>query len=112
MEYEKHFEFKQKSQRCLGIFQKNLQLMKKGFAIGVEQRLWGNSVPKPTPVPLLRFPPIATRNSGSVRPFRGDRPAAISASASRSFLMISSGVCRFCFMRVPAALRAAHSHNF
>jgi len=27
-------------------------------------------------------------------------------------LMISSGVCLFFFMRVPAALRAANSHNF
>lgn len=39
-------------------------------------------------------------------------PAAITPSASRSFLMISSGVCLFFFMRVPAALRAATSHNF
>ncbi len=30
----------------------------------------------------------------------------------RSFLMISSSVCLFFFMRVPAALRAASSHNF
>jgi hypothetical protein len=39
-------------------------------------------------------------------------PAAINPSASRSFLMTSSGVCLFCFMRVPTALRAAFSHIF
>jgi hypothetical protein len=39
-------------------------------------------------------------------------PAAINPSASRSFLMISSGVCLFFFMRVSTALRAAVSHNF
>jgi hypothetical protein len=38
-------------------------------------------------------------------------PGAINPSASRSFLMIFSGVCLFFFRRVPAVLRAAFSYN-